>query len=149
MKIEIMSCNNTNISKEDIGLKIIGDGNLEYGKCVNSLLQIENVAKNSVVAVDVSEITYKIIGVIIVEEYETSFELTLAYVMQRYRRKGVFKAMFENIKQKSIEKNKPIKFYCNRELCEIYEHCGCITNDNLAVMIFKKEKNNGQVKDEK
>ncbi len=146
MKLDIKNCNSEEIFIPDIGATVFNDGSPEFGQFVWTALANENIAKRSFVARDVEGITEKIIGTIIVDESDLFIEMTFAYVLRRYRKKHVFKAMFEKVKKYAKSIQKPIRFYCNKELCEIYEHCGCKTDNRLAVMILEEnneEKQNG------
>jgi len=133
MKIKITNCQNNKLFISDIGATIINDGS-DYGHFAWAALSHEKVVKNSIVALDVEETTERIVGVIIIDEGDLYIDMSLAYVITQYRQKGIFKLMFERVKNYAKKVNKVIRFYCNKTLCETYKKCGCEMSDDLVVM---------------
>lgn len=141
MDIIITNCEDKRLFINDIGATIINDGSLVYGEFAWNALSHEKIVKNSVVALDVEEITEKIVGVIIIDESDLYIDMSLAYVICQYRKKGIFKLMFERVKDYASTVNKTIRFYCDKSLCEIYKKCGCEIDENLEVMVLKPQNN--------
>lgn len=135
MNLKISNCADENISKMEIGQAIMADGEVNFGFSASILLQNDIIAQKSIVAHD--EKRGAVVGALIVDECQTYIDILLAYVVKGYRKKGVFRAMLDKLKQYAKEQMKPIKLYCNKELSEAYSHCEFKKSDNLEVMVYE------------
>ena len=75
-------------------------------------------------------------GLLLLDECETFVEVSILYVLQKYRGSNISLLMIYKAKQYAKEKGKVIKLYCDKSMIALYEKMGFKQCESLAVMIY-------------